>query len=981
MFDLYLAQSILLSLGMAFAGYWAYQAFDTPPIELGDGPALPRYMTQPSQYRLGVIVFVGTCLLVYSLIAYFHKQLLPIVGAINPELQHTIEKSTKDGSLPYPLVIIFSAAIFVSLLKIEKDWNPIFMFRRIVHGWVSIPQIANALMVMMRDQLLVPNDVRAGVASDPDAPYITVGDFDKDRLSLDRCWAELCYIRLWLERHRAQGSHFTFFNEPSFAWERLQANFDDARDRITPLKRGDVTHTNAAKIFADVAKEVDLLRRQYCRLAACFLVFKNETQKDALRDANQFGVTITPDIPRANPLRYTAIFFSAIIIAIYLGVSLSAMAWDLVHHNPSDPDDAAIATKWMFYALANYGMPIMAVLLLRYLGWRSDRSQPNSYIVSYATVFLVGLCVSTTCNTAAQMIVAQIFPGQGAMGGFGQTLYNNVKWGFSPAVVSIYVIYHVDQHIDPLLPDMGPFEHWRLPQRLMSCVFFGFVVTGISVPPTLSISVSHSSWPVGKLQFVIIGTIFIIGLAMGLAGEFLIIKPTPASDRIEDTEAIPAVKVAALDHQPWRKWAVLGPLAAMLIVGLAFGAYEWIPVSVVPQWAFENKPVYLGERVPLAWTYKPPAPFASVHFEVESSTAGAFSLETCTDAEHYYVNRINGTREWRVRAVADCETKNPASDWSQVIKVTQYDSIYQRIKSKGQVDIFVSTSQDQDVFKWRDQGFDIDLAKLIVHDLSARIGRELKLAWRPVPWEKLLPSVQDGSADLAISSITKTSGREKKFSIQFTDSYYCTAYALIYRTGTQEVKIRDMIKGKTVGVQRETTSADLTSKLARDGLFGIEEFSDNESLQNALVKSQIDLGVTDTSFAHSAQLDTRLSNGVDRLKFKEFGQDDLPSAQDERTQEYAIAAHKGEIELLGAINETFAKAKQNGELASLFKTAVEKYEASRHFSPGSRSLGEHPWECFSLSSRTIQPPSPSHLAGRRGRLRLSESLGQRLGRR
>jgi len=203
----YMAQAALLLLGMAFAGYWAYEAFDTPPIKLGDGPTLPRYMTQPAQYRLGVIAYVGACLMVYALIAYFHRDLLPLVGAIMPELHKTIERSMTDGSLTYPLVVIFSAAIFVSLLKVEKDWNPLFVLRRVVHGWVSIPQFANAIMVMARDELLVPVEARAEVASAPDAPYVTVGDFDKDRRSLDRHWAELCYIRLWLEHYRAQGSH------------------------------------------------------------------------------------------------------------------------------------------------------------------------------------------------------------------------------------------------------------------------------------------------------------------------------------------------------------------------------------------------------------------------------------------------------------------------------------------------------------------------------------------------------------------------------------------------------------------------------------------------------------------------------------------------------------------------------------------------------------------------------------------------------
>ncbi len=352
---LYTAQAVLLILGMAFAGYWAYEAFDTPPIKLGDGPTLPHYMTQPNQYRLGVIAYVGVCLLVYVLIAYFHKELLPLVGAVAPDLDKTIEKSMNDGSLPYPLVVIFSAAIFVSLLKVEKDWNPLFVLRRVVHGWVSIPQLANAVMVMACDELLVPVDARCNVA-------------------------------------------------------------------------------------------------QYCRLAACFLVFKNQTQKNALRDAKQFGVTITPDVQRANPLRYTAIFFVAIMIAIYLGVSLSAMTWDLLHGNlnaafSQDPD---LITWWIGYALAIYGMPILAVLLLRYLGWTIDPGQPNSYLISYATVFLVALCVSGVSLAIAIKLAGTT---HAATMSLPDLVLTRLKWAISPAVVAIYIAYHVDRQIDPLLPD------------------------------------------------------------------------------------------------------------------------------------------------------------------------------------------------------------------------------------------------------------------------------------------------------------------------------------------------------------------------------------------------------------------------------------------------------------------------------------------------------------------------------------------------
>ena len=295
------------------------------------------------------------------------------------------------------------------------------------------------------------------------------------------------------------------------------------------LHRRQATQRGEGLLRVDVAGKVEALRRQYCRLAACFLVFKNQTRKNALRDAKQFGVTITPDVPRANPLRYTAIFFVAIMIAIYLGVSLSAMSWDLLHGNLNgalmqDPD---LITWWIGYALAIYGTPILAVLLLRYLGWTIDPGQPNSYLISYATIFLVALGVSVICLAVAIKLAGTT---PAATLPFWEIVVTRLKWGISPAVVAVYIAYHVDRQIDPLLPDIGSYEHWRLAQRLMSCVFFGFLVAGFSALPAISISVSFTAWSVDKQRTVVIGTIFIIGLITALVGEFCLIKPKPATD-------------------------------------------------------------------------------------------------------------------------------------------------------------------------------------------------------------------------------------------------------------------------------------------------------------------------------------------------------------------------------------------------------------------------------------------------------------------
>lgn len=523
------AQVALLILGVALTGYAAYGAFETSRATLGDDPTPPRYMTQPRQYRLGLLAYVAISLLVYILIVYFHKQLLPLVPIVAPPgLAEIIANAAKNDSISFPLVVIFSAAVVFVLLKTDAEWNPLCLLRRLVWGWVSIPHLANSIMVTAREQLVVPLEWRTRVVETAD---VDIGDFVKERQSLDRRWAEVSYIRLWLTQNREHGSHFTFFNEPSFAWDNLEADYERTRGLIAPLKLA-ITRDQGrdANLFGDVAGKVETLRRRYCRLAACFIVFKNETKKGALRDAEQFGAPVIVDPSRANPVRYAVIFLVAIALAIYLGVWLSAMGWDMVRGSShsiftQDPD---LVTRWTIYGVANYGMPILAVLLLRYLGWTNDPDQPSSYVISYATIFLLASGVSIVCLAVAIKLVGST---QAAMQPFFDLVVGNFKWCFPPALVAVYVAYHVDRQIDPLLPDLDSLgARWRLPQGLASCVLFGAFMTIFAVMPTMSIVVPpDSAWEPGKLHAVVLGTTFVIGVVMALAGEFCLVKPKPAA--------------------------------------------------------------------------------------------------------------------------------------------------------------------------------------------------------------------------------------------------------------------------------------------------------------------------------------------------------------------------------------------------------------------------------------------------------------------
>ena len=336
---------------------------------------------------------------------------------------------------------------------------------------------------------------------------------------MDRLWAELCYVRLWLHRNYEEGSHAIFFNEPSFAWSTLEDNFRTTRAQIVALETG-VRCVWRRPSPANAVSRIKRLARQYCRLAACLIVFKNDTKRGAIRDAEQFGTRVASFEVRANPLRYVVLFMAAIVFSIYLGVWLSVTLWNLA--NPTVAAaifdyDANFAQRWAFYAIAVFGAPIVVVLLLRYLGWTYNVAQPASYLSSYAAILVIALFVSAASLALAIEWGNAPHSGESSI----DLIYRNFKWAWSPALMCVYAVYHVDRQIDPLLPDVGTLVGESIVQRLIACLLFAFLVALFALLPTTSLSARPGSgWPVEKLQSVVIGTVFTIGFIMALVSEF-----------------------------------------------------------------------------------------------------------------------------------------------------------------------------------------------------------------------------------------------------------------------------------------------------------------------------------------------------------------------------------------------------------------------------------------------------------------------------
>ncbi len=526
---------LLVVVALSFASYYARIAFEAPITTPEYGPAPPRYMTQPHQYQVGLIIYVGMCLAAYVLIVGYYKDLAPFLELVAPpELRPIIDTGIKQNAMSFPVVVVLGVAALVALLQIEHEWNPLSAFRRQVWGWVSVPELANQIKAAALNDLMAPTEAREMLASDP-RNHVDIGDFEKDGTSIDRRWAELCYARLWLTRNLKQGSHNSFFNEPSFSWQAMESDFADVRDRITRIKQEPNPQDLVERdIIKATVNKAEALRRKYCLLAACFILYKNATKKAAIRDAAAFGVKIGANEARANPMRYVALFIVAVVASIYLGVWISAILRDLFHpaleatgaQHPVEGIDV-IATRWVYYGLATFGAPIAVALMWRYLGWSHDPEQPGSYPVSYATIFGLALCVSV----ASLMLATKMGGSPRAGDGWGALFYCDFKWAWSPALISVYIVYHIDRQIDPLLPDIGKFGGESVFHRVFACFSFAILITLLTVLPTATLEARRDSpWSVDELHAVVIGTVFTIGFVMALVSQFCLIKPTPRTD-------------------------------------------------------------------------------------------------------------------------------------------------------------------------------------------------------------------------------------------------------------------------------------------------------------------------------------------------------------------------------------------------------------------------------------------------------------------
>lgn len=229
----------------------------------------------------------------------------------------------------------------------------------------------------------------------------------------------------------------------------------------------------------------------------------------------------------------------------------------------------------------------------------------------------------------------------------------------------------------------------------------------------------------------------------------------------------------------------------------------------------------------------------------------------------------------------------------------------QQIKKAGK--LVVGTSADYPPYEFHllnDKegdlvGIDIDIAKVIAQELG------VKLEVRDIIFSKIFDALEAGQIDFAIAGLHPTEERKKR--ADFSDIYYQAIQTIVIRVGkTELIKTVEDLRGKTVGIQKDTIQEGMARSHIEGATFVVRETI--EELIINLEKGLVDALILEKPVAESY---VRRNKNFGIVQCKKFV-DKLGSA---------IAVKKSDTGLLAEINRILNKLKEEKKIDEFVENA------------------------------------------------------------
>jgi len=213
-----------------------------------------------------------------------------------------------------------------------------------------------------------------------------------------------------------------------------------------------------------------------------------------------------------------------------------------------------------------------------------------------------------------------------------------------------------------------------------------------------------------------------------------------------------------------------------------------------------------------------------------------------------------------------------------------------QIKQRGK--LLVGTEPTFPPFEFVDEsnqivGFDLDIA----NELAKRLGVKVEVV--SLPFDSLIPALQQGKIDVVIAGMTITEDRAKV--VDFSKPYFEANQAIVVRKdGSFRPQSLEELVGKKIAVQLGTTGDLITTDVKGIEVVRFQRFTDAFlELQNG----RVDAVVLDEAPAKAYV-----------KKFPKF----IVSKVVDTGETYGVAVRKGNKELLNFVNQTLDIMKSSG---------------------------------------------------------------------
>jgi glutamate/aspartate transport system substrate-binding protein len=203
-------------------------------------------------------------------------------------------------------------------------------------------------------------------------------------------------------------------------------------------------------------------------------------------------------------------------------------------------------------------------------------------------------------------------------------------------------------------------------------------------------------------------------------------------------------------------------------------------------------------------------------------------------------------------------------------------------------------------------GYSLDLCEIVVEEIIAELGRDVRIEYRPVTPENRLDLVNSGEIDLECGSTTNNAERRK--AVAFSPTIFVTGTKLLVRRGSRILSLRDL-QGKVVVLTRGTVHETAIPKLAERQKLAIKFVfaADHQESFQMLVAGKADAFAND-----DVQLYGILAEMKGAADFRVVGEF-LTYA------DYALMFRKNDADFAEVVERAFQKLAGSREIVAIYE--------------------------------------------------------------